>query len=218
MKIGDFVWAFVLVLLSMILVFPQTRELFIAFTDAHKYVSGFIKFAVLATMGDMLGIRIRLGDWKWPLGVWYKAFIWGLIGMMITLAFPVCIAGSDFAQTNHLLPFKGFVFAKAFFASAMMNLTFGPMMMTFHRFTDMYIDLFCSGRKATLHELIGENNWYSLVEFTWLKACPFFWIPAHTAVFLLPGEYRVVASAFLSIALGVLLALSNKISLTQANA
>ncbi len=210
MKRGDFLWLAVLLLLLSILFIPESREWFIFITDKYKYQSGFVKFAILATMGDMLGIRILKGDWEQPKGAFYKVLIWGLIGMMVTLAFPVCVAGSQFAQGSGLLPFSGSKVAMAFFASTMMNLTFGPMMMTFHRFTDMYIDSVHDKKAMTLNGLISVNDWHSLVEFTWLKACPFFWIPAHTVVFLLPQEYRVVTSAFLSIALGMLLALSKK--------
>ncbi|MBG0194345.1 hypothetical protein I4O91_15035, partial [Clostridioides difficile] len=46
--------------------------------------------------------------------------------------------------------------------------------------------------------------------FSVLKTIPFFWIPCHTIVFLFPAEYRVIASAFASIALGLILALANK--------
>lgn len=110
------------------------------------------------------------------------------------------------------LPFKGSNLAEAFFGSAIMNVTFGPMMMAFHRFTDLFIDAKYEkkGGKVTLKELIEKNDWNSLVEFSWLKTCPFFWIPAHTIVFLIPGNYRVLASAFLSIALGLLLAIAKK--------
>lgn len=57
-----------------------------------------------------------------------------------------------------------------------MNVTFGPMMMVFHRFTDMYIDSKCDNKEAkvTMRELIEKNDWNSLVEFSWLKTCPFF--------------------------------------------
>jgi len=210
MKKGDFLWLAVLLILVSILLIPETKEWFILITDKYKYPGGFVKFAILATMGDMLGLRILKGEWEKPKGLLYKILIWGLIGMMVTLAFPVCIAGSLFAQNAGLLPFDGSKIAMAFFASVMMNLTFGPMMMTFHRFTDMYIDSLYDKNTLKLNELISKNDWHSLVEFTWLKACPFFWIPAHTIVFLLPQEYRVITSAFLSIALGILLAVSKK--------
>jgi len=47
-------------------------------------------------------------------------------------------------------------------------------------------------------------------DFVLLKTIPLFWIPAHTAVFLLPAEFRVVAAAFLSVALGGILAFAKK--------
>jgi hypothetical protein len=92
------------------------------------------------------------------------------------------------------------------------------MMMAFHRFTDMYIDTKYekNGGKVTMNELIDKIDWHSLVKFSWLKTCPFFWIPAHTIVFLLPEQYRVIASAFLSIALGLLMAISKKGRVTSS--
>jgi len=48
------------------------------------------------------------------------------------------------------------------------------------------------------------------VNFVLLKTIPFFWIPAHTLTFLLPKEYRIVIAAFLSVVLGVILALDDK--------
>jgi hypothetical protein len=43
-----------------------------------------------------------------------------------------------------------------------------------------------------------------------MKTIPFFWIPAHTLTFLLPSEYRVLAAAMLSIALGLILTITKK--------
>jgi len=212
LKKGDFLWAGILLLWIVILVVPASRVAFITATDAHPYIGGFIKFAILATMGDLLGARVLKGDWVIPRGVVYKAVIWGIIGLMVTLVFTVFMGGVAAAQGASKLPFKGSVFAQAFFGSTIMNLTFGPMMMVFHRFTDMYIDTKYekNGGKVTLNELIDKNDWHSLVQFSWIKTCPFFWIPAHTVVFMLPAQYRVLVSAFLSIALGLLLALAKK--------
>jgi hypothetical protein len=211
-KKGDILWILALLPWIVILLIPSSREVFIATTDTHPYIGGFVKFAILATMGDMLGARILRGKWITPKGVMYKAVIWGIIGIMVTLIFAVFSTGVAGAQGSGKLPFKGVTLAHAFFVSTMMNATFGPMMMVFHRFTDMYIDTKCDrkGGKVTLKELIAKMDWNSLVEFTWLKTCPFFWIPAHTIVFLLPGEFRVLVSAFLSIALGLLMAIAKK--------
>lgn len=212
MKKGDFLWILALLIWVVILVVPSSRTEFIKITEAYPYAGGFVKFAILATMGDMLGARVLRGEWSIPKGVFYKAIVWGIIGMMVTLVFTLFMAGTAAAQASGKLPFKGSLLAQAFFGSAIMNLTFGPMMMAFHRFTDMYIDWKSDNRggRITISELIDKNDWHSLVEFSWLKACPFFWIPAHTIVFLMPPQYRVLASAFLSIALGLLLALAKK--------
>lgn len=212
MKKGDFLWIGVLLIWIIILIIPSSREAFIAVTDGNPYMGGFVKFGILATMGDLLGARILKGDWSIPKGIFYRAIIWGIIGCMVTLVFSVFMGGAAAAQTAGRLPFKGSNLAQAFFGSAIMNVTFGPMMMVFHKFTDLYIDTKYekNGNKVKFVELVDKVDWHTLVEFSWLKTCPFFWIPAHTIVFLLPGEYRVLVSAFLSIALGLMLALAKK--------
>jgi len=174
-------------------------------------VGGFIKFSILATMGDLLGVRLVKGDYIIPKGIIYRIIVWGIIGMMVSLVFTIFMGGAAAAQKSGLLPFVNITLAQAFFGSAVMNLTFGPMMMVFHRFMDLYIDAkYEKLDKINLSVLVDRVDWHSLVEFSWAKTCILFWIPVHTIVFLLPSEYRVLASAFLSIALGLLLALAKK--------
>lgn len=139
-----------------------------------------------------------------------RGIIWGLIGMAIAMIFPFFMAGAAAVQDMGLLPFKGSKVAHAFFGSMIMNISFGPMMMVFHKFTDLYVDAFYAKEDISLSKLVDRVNWHAVVEFTWTKACIFFWIPAHTIVFLLPSAYRVLVSAFLSIALGFLLAIANR--------
>jgi len=63
---------------------------------------------------------------------------------------------------------------------------------------------------VTIKAIVDKIDWYTLVSFSWLKTCIFIWIPLHTIVFLMPSEYRVLSSAFLSILLGVLIAITKK--------
>lgn len=212
MKKGDFLWGFVLLIWVAILVIPGSRDVFIEFTSKYSYLGGFIKFAILATMGDLLGARILKGDWVIPKGIFFRVIIWGIIGLMVTLVFTVFMGGAAAAQASGKLPFKGVQLAQAFFGSTIMNLSFGPMMMAFHKFTDLFIDVKYEkkGAKVTMTELVDRLDWHSLIQFSWIKTCPLFWIPAHTIVFLLPEQYRVITSAFLSIALGLLMAISKK--------
>lgn len=211
-KNGDFIWGSVLLLWILILAIPTTRVVFIAVTDAHPYIGGFFKFFILASMGDWLGVRILKDEWIIPRGFILKAIVWGIIGMMITLVFTVFTSGAGAAQSAGRLPFEGSKLAQAFFGSTIMNLTFGPMMYIYHKFGDLFIDVKYerNGGKVTVRDLVDRVDWYTIVSFSWLKTCTFIWIPCHTIVFLLPVEYRVLASAFLSILLGILVAVSKK--------
>jgi hypothetical protein len=211
MKLGDYLWGGLLLLWAVILIVPATRKIFMALTEAYPYISGFFKFFILATMGDMLGARVLNGQWQKTKGLIFKAAIWGIIGMMITLAFTLYSEGVLSSQNVGKLPFQGSNFGHAFFTSAIMNITFAPFMFLFHKFSELYIDAKCSGmKKVTVNELISRVDFNALIGFSMLKTIPFFWIPCHTIVFLMPAQYRVVASAFLSIALGLMMAIAKK--------
>ncbi len=221
---GDIIWAGVLFVWILVLIIPSARMVFINITEAHPYMGGFVKFAILASMGDMLGGRILKGEWKFAQGFLYKAIVWGIIGMMVTLVFTVFMAGAAGAQSSGKLPFEGSNLAVAVFGSVIMNATFGPMMYIYHKFGDLFVDLMYEKKMGllpggiTVKEMVNRIDWYGIVSFSWLKTCIFIWMPCHTIVFLLPSEYRVLASAFLSILLGVIVAISKKNSLnTNAN-
>ncbi|QAT43282.1 hypothetical protein [Aminipila luticellarii] len=211
-KKGDFVWGGVLLIWIFILAVPFSRTIFLSGTELHPYAGGFLKFSILATMGDLLGVRILKGRWIIPKGLVFRAILWGVIGMAIALLFTVFSGGTAAAQTAGKLPFAGSKIAQAFFASTIMNVTFGPMMYIYHKFGDLIIDLRYEekGGQRSLTDLVDKVDWHTMVGFSWLKTCPFVWIPCHTIVFLLPEQYRVLASAFLSIVLGILVAVSKK--------
>lgn len=212
MKKGDFIWIGVLILWIVILIEPRSREIFISTTESYPYMGGFFKFLILATMGDLLGVRIINGYWKKPNGIIYKAIIWGFIGVVTTLALTVFPAGVEKAQEIGKLPFRGSLFSHALLTSIVMNILQSPVIFLFHRFMDTYIDeiYFTNKKDVSLSYLVKKIDWYRYVSFTLLKTIPLFWIPCHTIVFMLPSEYRVIASAFASIALGLILAMANK--------
>lgn len=219
---GDLIWGALLMTWVLILIVPTAREIFIKLTEAHPYGGGFVKFAILATMGDLLGSRILNGGWNIPKNVISKAFVWGVLGMLITLVFTVYMGGVAIAQSIGRLPFEGVVLAQAFFGSIVMNTTFGPMLYVYHSFGDKMMELLFTpvDQRPSLREMVDSVDWYTMVQFSWLKTCLFVWIPCHTAVFLLPSSYRVLASAFLSILLGVIIAIGRKkaVSLTVEGA
>ncbi|HZK83257.1 MAG TPA: hypothetical protein VFC58_00975 [Desulfosporosinus sp.] len=214
MKKYDIIWLLGIITVFLFLILPSTHSVFMAATATHPFLMGFVKFAFLATMGELLALRLVQGDWKRLKGLLYKGAIWGILGMAIVLVFDIYAGGVAGSIKKGLLPSIGGNLGFAFFTSALMNLFFAPTFMAFHRITDTYIDL-GEGKlnrilKVKLSEVVNHIDWDGYVRFVVLKTIPFFWIPAHTVVFLLPVEYRVLAAAFLSIALGGILAFAKK--------
>lgn len=212
MKKGDLLWLTGFLVILAILLIPDSRHAFMDFTKIHPYIGGFIKFSILATMGELLAIRIVAGGWSIPKGLFYKALIWGFLGIVIVLIFDVFSGGVTSSLKKGMLPGGNMTFAFAFLTSAIMNLTFAPTMMAFHRFTDTYIDLKYEnkGQKVSVSKVANTIDWDGFVSFVVMKTIPIFWIPAHTITFLLPPEYRVLVAAFLSLALGAILAFAKK--------
>jgi hypothetical protein len=212
MKKNDVLWILLVVGLFALIAIPQTRDLFIGFTTAHPYVGGFCKFAVLATLGELIAIRLLTGGWTIPKGIGYKMVIWGFLGMLIVLIFGVFAAGVGGAIEKGLLPGKGSLILFAFLTSITMNFTFAPTMMIFHRITDTFIDMKSKGigNAIKIRDAVKEVDWSGFFSFVICKTIPLFWIPAHTITFLLPPEYRVLMAAVLSLALGLILAFAKK--------
>ncbi len=212
MKKGDLIWGAILVAFVTFVVYPATHVLFVDFTTAHPFISGFIKFGLLATMGEMLVVRLSTKQWKKAPGFIWRVMIWGFLGMVITLIFSVFGSGVESVLKKGLLPGEGITFVSAFFTSLLMNCTFAPTMMAFHRYTDTYLDLKYGEKvsKPSVSQVVERIDWKGFVNFVIVKTIPFFWIPAHTITFLLPPEYRVLVAAFLSMALGLLLTISKR--------
>jgi len=103
---GDLLWASLLLIWVAMLIIPDTRTAFIKITEAHSYVGGFVKFFILASMGDLLGERILKGEWHIPHTFLLKGIVWGVMGMLINLVFTVFTEGVAAAQLIGKLPFE----------------------------------------------------------------------------------------------------------------
>ena len=194
-----------------------------AFNAAHGMVMSFLKFGVLATLGEMLGLRISAGVYnRKGFGVLSRAVVWGILGMGINMAMIVFSKG-----VPQFMEYMGMADASAIIngdccldklwialaVSVAMNTIFAPVFMTFHKITDTHI-LDCDGSLRSLitpipmARIITHLNWDTQWNFVFKKTIPFFWYPAHTITFLLPDEVRVLFAAILGVALGVLLAIA----------
>lgn len=224
MKRTDFY--FVLVVVAIFAPFFLSESLYAwyqSFNAAHGMVMSFFKFAILSTLGELLGLRISTGSYYRPkFGVLPRAVVWGIFGMGINMAFIIfstgvpAVAGyvgvKDPAgiMAGPIGPDKVLL---AFSISVCLNSIFAPVFMTLHKITDTHI-LATGGTLRGLFtpipmgDIMQNMNWRVQWGFVFKKTIPFFWYPAHTITFLLPGELRVLFAAFLGVVLGVILAIA----------
>jgi hypothetical protein len=219
----------VVILLLPFFLFPPVLDFYRSFNASHAYLASFIKFAILATFGESIGLRIRKGIWSEPgFGFLPRALVWGIIGIWIKMAFvifgegaPVMMKtlGVHFPPGNpaDLLregPFTWYKFLAAFSVGFTINIFFAPVFMTFHKLTDLHI----SNTGGTLRgfftpipmgRYLQTMDWNTMWSFVLKKTLVWFWIPAQTLNFLLPEEWRILVAAVLSVVLGVLLSVAS---------
>lgn len=213
---------FLLVFIALFAPFFLSNDLyqwFLRFNSAHPLITAFTKFAILATMGEMLGLRIRSKQYnKKGFGIALRALVWGFLGITLYMAFAVFASGTPVlmgklgyttsqAFTNRLLV--------AFSISTLMNLFYAPVLMTFHKITDMHI-LSSQGKPGTffasfpMGKYFVNLDWNTHWNFVLKKTIPLFWIPAQTINFMMPEDFRILIAALYSIVLGVLLSIAGR--------
>ncbi|MFK5883556.1 MAG: hypothetical protein QM489_04360 [Candidatus Izemoplasma sp.] len=194
-------------LFTLVMIFILTRNFFLDFVDEYSYIGGFIKFFVLASIGDFISVKIKTSKWSVPNNAFLKAVVWGIIGVSIVFVFSIYPDVVLNLQESNILPFEGNVFFEALFISIIMNVTFAPLMMITHKISDTVLD----NPKIGLKENFKSIDWFSFRKLILFKTIPLFWIPMHTITFLLPDTYRVIFAAVLGIFLGIILGLSKKV-------
>lgn len=191
------------------------------FYSGWPFLTSFIKFAILATTGEIIGLRIRTGSYRADgFGLIPRAIVWGFLGMTIQAAFiifargvPQLLAFAGMENAPELLAGK-FSAAKvgvAFAISLLLNIFYAPVLMTVHKITDAHIGM----RGGTIRGLFSRMevtsilsgiDWSMLWGFVIKKTIPLFWIPAQTLNFLMPEQFRVLIAAIYGIILGIILA------------
>lgn len=194
---------------------------FMNFTTEWAFTASFIKFALLATMGEMLGLRIRTGRYTAPgFGLLPRAMVWGFLGMTVKAAFLIFGAGvpsvaSQLGMSDTAAVMTGGITAAkvilAFSISFFLNIFYAPVLMVTHRISDLHIGA-TGGTLAGFFTvpdtagLLKQIDWKMMWGFVLKKTIPLFWIPAQTVTFLMPAEFQILFAAILSIVLGVILA------------
>jgi hypothetical protein len=226
MKKNDVLFSILILSVAALFVFiPPVTHWYMKFNKEHGMIMSFFKFAFLATLGEVIALRIKTGNYNEPgFGIVPRMIVWGFLGLAINLAFNIFAAGAPvflaymglkdapLAMTEGI---SGLKLLDAFTISASMNLIFAPVMMTFHKITDTHIIKTggtISGflKPIPFGSILKGINWDVMWNFIFKKTIPFFWIPAHTITFLLPAEFRVLFAALLGIALGLILAIGGQ--------
>ena len=204
-------------------------EWFNTATATHPFIMAFFKFAILATLGEMLALRIRKGIYNEKgFGIVPRMMVWGFLGMCITMAmiifktgtpaFMAKVGNCDYSTLMGIFTAPELTWGKvgiAFCVSVAMNTIFAPVMMTFHKCTDIHITQ-TGGTVAGLlkpmpmKKIISSINWEVQWGVVFKKTIPLFWYPAHTITFILPPNLQVLFAALLGVALGLILALTAK--------
>ncbi|MDD4384600.1 MAG: Mpv17/PMP22 family protein [Bacteroidales bacterium] len=225
MRLKDFITiAVVAILLTPFFVSSDVYSFYKEFNASHGMITSFIKFAILATFGETIGLRIRTGSYNQPgFGIIPRAIVWGFLGLTINMSFIIFSKGTiPFLEymgmqnpgailNGNLTATKVLV---AFCISATLNLIYAPVMMTLHKITDIHITnnggtIAGLLKPIKMGNIMASMNWKVQWDFIFKKTIPFFWIPAHTITFLLPADFRVLFAAVLGIALGILLAIGS---------
>ena len=222
----DFLFLGILLLLILPFVVSDTvYTVYRNFNSAHGIIMSFIKFALLATMGESLGLRIRTGKYNYRgFGLFPRAIVWGFLGVSVKIAFVIFASGTPVLLNYIGLEHAAQIFAGpvtilkiliAFSVSTFLNIFYAPVLMTTHKITDTHImntggtvkGLFSTIRMGNIMQSI---DWKVQWEFVFKRTIPLFWIPAQTITFLLPPEFQILFAAFLSIILGVLMAVASQ--------
>lgn len=195
---------------ALVLIIPQSREVFKTLSSDHPFIMGFVKFALLATAGELIAGYIKTGKPTVPSKIIWRFVIWGFIGVWITFMMTVYKTAVVSLMGSGVLPGGENALLRAFYISAIMNTSFGPTFMALHKCSDKWLDLRANGEKSSIKAIMTGIDWSAFAGFTILKTVPLFWIPAHTVTFLLPSEYQVMMAAALSVALGIILSFGNR--------
>lgn len=224
MKRSDII--FILVFVGLFVPFflsDKLYDFFIWFSTEWAFTASFMKFAILATMGEMLGSRIRTGIYL-PAGfaLLYRAVVWGFLGMTVKAAFVIFAGGTPLIMEHLGMknaavvmagPVTGTRVLLAFSISTFLNIFYAPVLMVTHRISDLHIASAAGDRRKLLtvpdvKGLFASIDWNSMWGIVLKKSIPLFWIPAQTVNFLLPEEFRILIAALYSTVLGVILALA----------
>ncbi|MEZ4999952.1 MAG: hypothetical protein R2744_02655 [Bacteroidales bacterium] len=124
---------FLVVIFSPFIISGAVYDGYTRFYSGWPFLTSFIKFAILATTGEVIGLRIRTGSYRSEgFGLIPRAIVWGFLGMTIQAAFIIFARG-----VPQLLAFAGMDNAPELIAG---KLTAGKVIVAFS--ISLLLDIF----------------------------------------------------------------------------
>lgn len=234
MKKTDLIFiACAVVVFAPFFIFDSVYQAFLTATREHPFFMSFIKFGILSTAGECIGMRIKAGKYAPDgFGVMPRAITWGFLGMLISSAMTIFSNGvpvvlSDLGLSPDNASYKELIgqsiiatqswyhAGAAFSISVFMNCLFAPIFMVLHKISDTHImnnggTLKGYFSKVHFSKIFVNLDWATIWNFLFKKTIPLFWIPAHTITFMLAPEFRVLFAALLGVMLGVFMSLATR--------
>jgi hypothetical protein len=170
---------------------------YVEWVSASPLIAAFIQFALLGTMGELLGIVAAGRKAGGTVIQWIaKALAWGLLGILVKYAFTGYKGFLQALVDKGFLPaaFEEIAILRAIALSVLTNAMFGPLLMVLHRTTD---------------NLIGGSSGYAGIEKS-LATLAWFWVPAHSVTFALPLDFQIGLAALWSVALGLIMGFTKR--------
>ncbi len=170
---------------------------YIGWVHDNMLLSAFLQFAVLGTLGEVLGIIAARQRPDSRVLAWVaKVLIWGVLGILIKYAFAGFKGFLAALVDAGLLPHaaEDVPLLRAFCLSLFTNAMFGPLLMFLHRSSD---------------NLVAGTRGYAGIQ-TSLLTLLWFWVPAHTVTFILPYDLQVGLAALWSVALGLIMGFTKR--------
>lgn len=201
----------VICVFSLILFIDESKELFVKVTEVHPCIAGFVQFAFLATVGELIAYRISTSEWDVPSHIVVRFVLWGIIGVINTIAFKLFAGGTEYLFDTGLIPGAHISIWKAFVTNIACQLLLSPFVMAFQNVANICIILKEKKvKRIRIDDVLYNFDLDNYVKFLMLKTIPFFWLPVQTIVFLMPSAFQITLAAYLSIVLGFILGLKNK--------
>lgn len=224
MRRGDLIWLAAFAACGLMLILPWTGDLTYRLGGDHRYLAGFLSFALMGALAEAIGARFSGRVYPGRRELAALALMWGLHGLALAYLFWLINGGVMVTQTVGMLPGGGygsrsspvkailtsFFTTRPFFTSLFLNLGFIPVLLAVQRLARAYFRLERpEGRRPSLARASAEADWADFIRSE-LPSSILFRTPFLTLVFMLPSSLWLVLASLGLVVVAILAALARR--------